>query len=245
MRKKVFASKQNGKINTNQIITMKTTYTDGQLQAVIDYAIRQSSVSELTTVFNGDDWASEELERLSIAKAFLEKLEASTPDPYAELKEAHAEGKVIEHRNMGDTWTTCALPSWTFSPDFYRIKPEPSTFEARGKKWTCHTPGDALPDFQGKAILAIDKNRVWTGSNATNPHYWSAEYSNPFIGWRYADDPTPPTPAIGDVVKLKSGGPKMTVVDFVITGSVVCRHFDGAQMHDFVSPSACLTLAAE
>lgn len=73
---------------------MKTTYTDGQLQAVIDYAIRQSSVSELTTVFNGDDWASEELERLTVAKAFLEKLGPSSSDAELEriIKAAHKAG---------------------------------------------------------------------------------------------------------------------------------------------------------
>jgi len=60
---------------------MKTTYTDEKLQAAIDNAI---------LLFGRENGMSY---RLAIAKAFIEKLE---PDPYAELKKAHAEGKVIE-----------------------------------------------------------------------------------------------------------------------------------------------------
>lgn len=46
------------------------------------------------------------------------------PDPYAELKAAHAAGKVIQCRiNELDTWDDSS-PSWYNPPHCYRIKPE-------------------------------------------------------------------------------------------------------------------------
>ena len=101
-------------------------------------------------------------------------------------------------------------------------KAEPATFEAHGKTWTRHTPGDPMPcdgeawvnwllesEFNGSfpyrnnSTLARNLGKFWTG----------------IIGWRYADEPalTQPTtspgwtPAVGDTVRLKSGGPAMTV----------------------------------
>lgn len=57
----------------------------------------------------------------------------SMPDPYAELKAAHADGKVIQV-NMGkwvnpeaeDMWEDREEPAWDIYPEFYRIKPEPA-----------------------------------------------------------------------------------------------------------------------
>lgn len=50
------------------------------------------------------------------------------PDPYAELKAAHAAGKVIQF-NYGTAesprWKDCSYPIWESSPEDYRTKPTP------------------------------------------------------------------------------------------------------------------------
>lgn len=62
-----------------------------------------------------------------------------TPDPYAELKKAHAEGRAIEQvgHSSGD-WFACGSDvAWTRPPECYRIKPE--------EPWTL---GRELPGFR-------------------------------------------------------------------------------------------------
>lgn len=52
------------------------------------------------------------------------------PDPYAELKKAHADGKVIQGFFRGDeSWVNLATPSWKDPVECYRIKPEEPTFQ--------------------------------------------------------------------------------------------------------------------
>lgn len=53
------------------------------------------------------------------------------PDPYAELKKAHAEGKVIEvfikdDEYGPDRWSKKESDGWPLPPEHYRIKPEPT-----------------------------------------------------------------------------------------------------------------------
>ena len=45
-------------------------------------------------------------------------------DPYAELKAAHAAGKVIQYKSSSGVWSD-VTPSWCVEPARYRIKPEP------------------------------------------------------------------------------------------------------------------------
>ena len=55
--------------------------------------------------------------------------DAEKPDPYAELKKAHAEGKVIQFFSKTSGWYDCNElnpPEWTSPPERYRIKPEDS-----------------------------------------------------------------------------------------------------------------------
>ena len=48
------------------------------------------------------------------------------PDPYAELKAAHASGKTIQcNANSGTTWIDLPKPYFGASVENYRIKPEP------------------------------------------------------------------------------------------------------------------------
>ena len=50
-------------------------------------------------------------------------------DPYAELKAAHAAGKVIQYLEDEGDWSQFAdgrvAPKWTSPPEFYRVKPDP------------------------------------------------------------------------------------------------------------------------
>lgn len=102
----------------------------------------------------------------------------------------------------------------------------PQTFEEQGKTWNVHTPGDPMPCDGKIKIDILDRSGVVYCDQPAHHHdsdFWTAEYCNPIIGWRYADEPsgkstsdatiTPWTPAVGDVVTLKSDGPKMTVLD--------------------------------
>lgn len=187
---------------------------------------------------------------------------SAKPDPYAELKAAQADGKTIEvfvkdDEYGPDRWSKKENNSWTLPPENYRIKPEPETFEAHGKVWTRHTPEDPMP-CDGKAKIQI-LHRVDGYANKTTYEakslFWGkgvesshGGYSGDIIGWRYADEPTPEplepapwTPKVGDVVTLKSGGPKMTVMDIEENGEIWCSWFndhDGVLDQDF--PTACL-----
>ncbi len=163
-------------------------------------------------------------------------------DPYAELKAAHAAGKVIQSRGRQyaigarpwSEWTDEPAPDWSLSNDVeYRIKPEPSTFETHGKVWTHHTPGDPMPCELNRMVEVITQKHIDDKNLHTCPHdssYWQWNHSTKIIGWRYADDPTPEpaqpwTPKVGDVVTLRSGGPKMTV-DAITGVNAFCRWFD-------------------
>ena len=114
-------------------------------------------------------------------------------DPYAALKKAHAEGKVIQMKlkdEPRDFWEDITNPGWGGDPDEYRIKPTPETFEAHGKVWTRHTPGDPMPcdgdrmvyiltSKAGESELAYEAfSYDWT---ITNSSWWGE-----IIGWRYA-----------------------------------------------------------
>lgn len=60
-------------------------------------------------------------------RAFADQLDATSepekPDPYAELKAAHAAGKVIQGL-IGGYWLDSPHPTWKYPVDTYRVKPD-------------------------------------------------------------------------------------------------------------------------
>lgn len=82
------------------------------------------------------------------------------PDPYAELKKAHAEGKVIQFVDDGDIWRDIDEPNWKLSANEYRIKPK-LTFQLPppppGMQWH-RTDGWGDGDLpQGYRPLLVDE----------------------------------------------------------------------------------------
>lgn len=169
------------------------------------------------------------------------------PDPYAELKAAHAAGKMIqincctvEHPN----WIDLPSPAFFGKPHEYRIKPETETFEAHGKIWTKHKPGDPMPCDGFSAVMALLGDGTFCTQQAEDWNWDNRDSTFDIIGWRYADKPlvtksiSPPTwtPAVGDVVTLKSGGPKMTVVKLADAESdlsaFLCEWFSDSGKYD-------------
>jgi len=152
---------------------------------------------------------------LSLPEAKAPAVEA---DPYAELKAAHAEGKVIQWHN-GHMWHDLSYsenPLWIHPAKDYRIKPA-DTFTAHGKTWNVHVPGDPMPKTGGRQIETLF-NDGSGGTGSVETWEWQTTKYPP-KGWRYADEPTteteifvngagnpvfPPsapwTPAVGDVV---------------------------------------------
>ena len=50
---------------------------------------------------------------------------------------------------------------------------------------------------------------------------------------------------IGDVVQLRSGGPRMTVHSLVSDGEVVCQWFEGNEVHEETFPNEVLKKLAQ
>jgi len=100
----------------------------------------------------------------------------------------------FEVKTEHGTWVTPleALPD-SFLEDRWeiRIKPESATFEAHGKTWTRHKPGDPMP-CDGEAIVDILSRDNTLGSTLKAKNRWwdtGLTISAQIIGWRYADKP--------------------------------------------------------
>jgi uncharacterized protein YodC (DUF2158 family) len=250
---------------------MKTTYTNEQLQEAIDEACKDTQAAHpeasdsiaLSPYFLPVSWNEEQAARLTLARAFIDNLPSTEkPDPYAELKKAHAEGKVIQYNCNSDAkpdWEDIDDPQFGDGPECYRIKPEPETFQAHGKTWTRHTPGDPMPCDGERIVQTLMKGFAFGGLGKASDFRWSLTKLNTDIrGWRYDDEPQPEqsanakaydefqeeleavwngepwTPQVGDVVRLKSGGPLMTVARLAEDdpSAVLCEWFDRSNRYD-------------
>jgi uncharacterized protein YodC (DUF2158 family) len=136
-------------------------------------------------------------------------------------------------------------------------KPSPATFEAHGKTWTRHTPGDPMPCDGGRTVVALLEDHDIGGTIRAGRFDWGKrDDGEQIIGWRYADEATPEplvtkpdslpkwTPTVGDRVQLKSGGPVMTVM--TVEGDQ-CRALwhEGGEVQAFDFFNACLKPAKE
>jgi len=82
------------------------------------------------------------------------------------------------------------------------------TFEAHGKTWTVHAPGDPMPCDGGASIMVLFSGGTEAGSPycAADLRWNKLDIIGDITGWRYADEPAPAepvkpwTPAVGDVV---------------------------------------------
>lgn len=147
---------------------------------------------------------------------------------------------------------------------------EPATFEAHGKVWTRHMPGDPCPCDLRASVYVAFKDGTFSGRPGLAVNWAWGTYlpdSEWLIGWRYADEPAqaeaantdkewneyqqelmnplpkPWTPKPGDVVRLKSGGPEMTVEAPNKDSNTFCSWFDGNGINQRFFPAACLTPA--
>ena len=120
-------------------------------------------------------WSSSEAE--GTHKTYSYRLPLSVPwpepaDPYADLKKAHAEGRVIQARPQG-YWVDSPNPSWNYPVEDYRIKPEP-TFQLPppppGMQWhrtdgwqEDDLPQGCRPMCAGETYLQGDEWRMFDG----------------------------------------------------------------------------------
>ena len=163
-------------------------------------------------------------------------------DPYARLK---AYAKAGARIRCGDDWLKGHGWNWSYLPENYEVHPddlhmcpeyapkttvriedvpEPATFEAHGKVWTRHTPGDPIP-CEGKTLVQVMLREEKERGGYCEETFKAEEYnwgckgessSHDIVAYRLAEAQLEPaaqpwTPAVGDTVRLKSGGPVMTV----------------------------------
>lgn len=123
----------------------------------------------------------------------LYKGEMDKPTKLKLIVELLENPRPFEVRTSGDWVSPETMPPDSFVEDCWeiRIKPESATFEAHGKTWTRHKPGDPMP-CDGEAIVDIllRDNTLDSTLKAKN-RWWDTGLTSSaqIIGWRYADKP--------------------------------------------------------
>lgn len=126
-------------------------------------------------------------------------------DPYAELKAAAERGEWIQRGISKDEWE---LPvqrpkwNWQLPAQCYRIVP---TFQAHGKTWFRHTPGDEMPvgpDVEVCVLLRQDLTITLPGTNTAVPAGTLIWGAHKIAGWEIIGYyPTSLAEALGNVEK--------------------------------------------
>jgi hypothetical protein len=115
-------------------------------------------------------------------RAFADQLDAAKApeqpadydDPYAELKAAHAAGKVIQAMNFEGEWRDMHYPPlWNLSLSKYRIKPDDSPPWIEHKGGPCPLRDDGVEEFEfkirtGKASGPSTSPSVWRWTHEGN-----------------------------------------------------------------------------
>lgn len=97
---------------------------------------------------NSKNYTYQENYRLPLSVPWPE----AKPDPYAELKKAHAEGKVIQGCINGH-WIDCPHPTWKYPVNTYREKPD--------EKKTVPLEDETLADLSDDEIIKIRRLLKW------------------------------------------------------------------------------------
>lgn len=98
-----------------------------------------------------------------------DKIEYRVVDPYRDIKEAYAQGKIIEVMKGDGIWIRLGcVPNWSLPPNRYRIKPEPEyipfTFEDRSflrNQWVKYIDNNSKCE---QIISSIQEHGVTIGS---------------------------------------------------------------------------------
>lgn len=293
------------------------THNDTTLQAAIDAAFQTNGEKYdgyLVTLSDHYAWSREDSARLAVAKAFLaalqpaeqsaeiEKLKAELTQTKKHLIDANRGAQRNAYINQSLATKLNEALKRAEKAEADSVPAEAATFEAHGKTWTRHTPGDPMPVDTATFIDVLMDD----GSVCSNQYVKFASTWNSITGWRYADEPEPEpepaveaeadpyaelkaahaagkvieckqvrgdwaiikypawiapvkdyrikpepasepaqpwTPAVGDVVRLKSGGLDMTVKALTADGLTSCIWFDpNGQYHQLPVPVASLEL---
>lgn len=190
------------------------THDDTTLQAAIDAAFLTNGdnySASLVTSKHTIYWPDEAPARLAVAKSFL----AALPTAEQSAEKAEADSAVPRPSLSRLRPLTEAGPSIREALNaipVYPPKAEPETFEAHGKTWTRHKPGDPCPVHADAVVYVLTSKKSEASESAARYCAWQyTEKDNAWwgviIGWRYADEseaePAQPwTPAVGDVVRL-------------------------------------------
>jgi uncharacterized protein YodC (DUF2158 family) len=202
---------------------MNTNYTDEQIQTAIDEAIEATSkfpFMAADSAFAPNSWDSEAPERLAIARAFLAALSKPTT-PW--VLPAPPPGQKW-HR---EDWTQEMLPEgyrpllkdepWMPGDEILRYNEwhvagqhEDDAIGSPTTKYKCHCrTRRSLP----AQVNAEPTEQAW--ANADNAKAFEQFQAEIEAVWEAKAQPTQSpqdwTPKPGDVVRLKSGGPKMAV----------------------------------
>lgn len=123
---------------------------------------------------------------------------------------------------------------------------------AHGKNWMKHTPGRSRPCEPDALVHVLLRDTQIMLTDEPIRAGFCLTWESKVVAWRYADPrpPAPPAaawqPAAGDVVRLKSGGPLMTVVEFWAGEAFVeCDWFRDDECHSRVFLTASLKLEVQ
>ena len=248
---------------------MKMTYTNKQLQEAIDGACKDALAAHpevddtlaLSPYFLPVSWNEEQAARLTLARAFLDnlpelaKLRAACDRmseqevlSLSQLRPISEAGPVPE----GCVRVTgyCENGSWFLGVDCLMTQ---DTHFA-----DIHLPSTEKLDPYAELKKAKSEGKqieVFIEDDEYGPDRWSLKENNSWARppecYRIKPEPlvTSPewTPQAGDVVRLKSGGPLMTVgcpIEHTIP-SVSCAWFDGTTLCSTPIPTACIELATK
>lgn len=121
---------------------------------------------------------------------------------------------------------------------------------AHGKIWIKHTPGRPRPCEPDALVHVLFRDTQIMLTDEPIRAGFCLTWESKVIGWRYAElsKPTPAPeawqPAVGDVVRLKSGGPAMTVAE-LRDHNAACDWFHEGERDTGLFPLATLIKAKE